>query len=251
LPLLPDNYEINKDEPEFISDKRKFHDEYGVETKLANLEFTEKEWRGYYHAYCRLTEMVDLEIGKVLDALGKNGFTDNTLVVFTSDHGDGAASHKWAAKLSLYEESSKVPLVLSWPGHIKPGQVNRQQLVSQIDILPTMIDYTGIETGVRFTGRSLRSIIENNDAPWRDYLIVELADYKPDSSRKGRMVRTPDFKYNIYSTGNNNEQFFDLLDDPGEKNNLINDSRYKNDIEKHRRMLDEWINQTDDNFKLQ
>jgi len=136
LPPLPGNYEIEENEPEFISDKRKYHDEYGLETKLANHEFSEKEWRGYYNAYCRLTEMVDVEIGKVLDGLEQNGFKENTLVVFTSDHGDGAASHKWAAKLSLYEESSKIPFVVTWPGQIQPEQVNKKHLVSQIFPLP-------------------------------------------------------------------------------------------------------------------
>jgi len=59
LPPLPPNHEIGLGEPSFVSDKRKDHDVYGMETKLANMEFSEKEWRGYFNAYCRLTEMVD------------------------------------------------------------------------------------------------------------------------------------------------------------------------------------------------
>ncbi|MCK5209916.1 MAG: sulfatase-like hydrolase/transferase, partial [Cyclobacteriaceae bacterium] len=194
LPPLPANHEISKDEPAFIADKRTDHNEYGLETKLANQEFSEKEWRGYYHAYCRLTEMVDVEIGKVMMALAKHGYEENTIVVFTSDHGDGAAAHKWAAKLSLYEESSKIPLILSWPGQITAGLVDQKHLVSQIDILPTLCDYAGIDASVSFTGESLRAIVENPAADWREYLVVELADYKPDSSRKGRMLRSSQYK---------------------------------------------------------
>ena len=250
LPPLPDNYEVDLDEPEFIIRKRLDHDEYGMETKLAYREFSEKEWRGYYRAYCRLAEMVDKEIGKVLDALSENGFGDNTIIVFTSDHGDGAASHKWAAKLSLYEESAKIPFIISWDGIISSGDKDASHLVSQIDILPTLCDYAGVSSPVDFTGRSLRSIIENPEAIWRNQLVVELADYEPDRQRKGRMLRSDKFKYNVYSSGLRNEQFFDLKADPGEINNLINDPDYREEIENHRNMLKEWLEKTEDTFNF-
>ncbi len=250
LPPLPNNYEVDPNEPEFIIRKRMDHNEYGLETKLANQEFSEKEWRGYYHAYCRLTEMVDMEIGKVLDALSENGFGNNTIIVFTSDHGDGAASHKWAAKLSLYEESSNIPFIISWDGMIPAGVKDASHLVSQIDILPTLCDYAGVRSPVDFTGRSLRPIIDDPEATWRNCLVVELADYEPDRQRKGRMLRSARFKYNIYSSGLRNEQFFDLGADPGEKNNLINDPDYKEEIEEHRNMLTEWLEKTKDTFNF-
>jgi arylsulfatase A-like enzyme len=248
LPPLPDNHETDTMEPEFILRKRMDHDEYGMETKLAYNEFGEKEWRGYYHAYCRLTEMVDSEIGKVLDALSDNGFDDNTIIIFTSDHGDGAASHKWAAKLSLYEESAKVPFIISWPDHIPSGSIDAYHLVSQIDILPTLCDYAGITTSVAFTGRSLRPVIEDPEVVWRDHLVVELADYAPDRQRKGRMLRTAKFKYNVYSSGSRNEQFYNLMEDPGEMNNLIHDPAYEVEILEHRKILREWMEKTGDTF---
>ena len=248
LPALPENFKASPDEPEFIRDKRRYHKEYGMETKLAFEEFGELEWRGYLHAYHRLTELVDGEIGKVLQALAEKGLDDNTIMVFTSDHGDGAAAHQWAAKLSLYEESSKVPLIFSWKHHIPAGRIDHQHLVSQIDILPTLCDYAGIQERPSFTGKSLRQIIEQPASLWRDYLVVELADYKPDPSRKGRMVRTADFKYNVYSKGVDNEQFFNLQDDPGECDDLARNPVYTPAIEKHRRLLKEWMEKTGDPF---
>lgn len=248
LPALPDNFKASQDEPSFINNKRQHHREYGMETKLAFDEFGELEWRGYLNAYHRLTELVDAEIGKVLEALSANNLDENTIIVFTSDHGDGATSHQWAAKLSLYEESSKVPLILSWKGHIPSGKKDQQNLVSQIDILPTLCDYAGIENKPDFTGQSLRQIIENPASDWRDFLVVELADYKPDPTRKGRMVRTAGYKYNVYSKGEDNEQFFDLMKDPGESANLVQNPAYADEIKQHRNFLQTWMDKTGDPF---
>ena len=247
LPALPFNHEINPDEPGFIREKRQNHPEYGVETQMAYTEFGMKEWRGYLNAYNRLTEMVDAEIGQVLDALKANGMWENTLIVFTSDHGDGAAAHKWAAKLSLYEESSKIPMIVVYPGEISAGRSNGN-LVSQIDILPTMLDYARIEPEMSFTGKSLRTIIEDPLADWRDCLVVELADYKRDTLRKGRMLRMDQYKYNIYSTGE--EQLFNLNGDPGEMHNLIGESGFEYIRTACQDSLWRWAESTNDHFSL-
>ena len=248
LPALPENFKASPDEPVFIKDKRHHHDAYGMETKLAYYEFDSLLWRGYLNAYHRLTEFADAEIGKVMEALTENNLDGNTIVVFTSDHGDGAASHQWAAKLSLYEESSKVPLIISWKNNIPAGIKDHQHLVSQIDILPTLCDYARIDKTPSFTGKSLRKIIEKPASGWRDYLVVELADFKPDPNRKGRMVRTADFKYNVYSKGEDNEQFFNLRNDPGECINLARNPAYEKEINNHRQLLKEWMDKTGDYF---
>jgi len=243
LPPLPHNYARNVDEPQFITDKREKHTEYGVETYLTSQEFGETEWRGYLNAYHRLTEMVDVEIGKVLQALKDNGMWENTLIVFTSDHGDGAAAHQWAAKLSLYEESANIPMIVAWPGKTKTA-VDDQHLVSQIDIVPTMLDYAGVETSATFTGSSLKPLIEGREVDWREYVVMELADFKPDPSRKGRMVRSQFYKYNRYSSGE--EQLFHLREDPGETKNLIGEAVLGGIAERHRSFLQAWASTTHD-----
>ncbi len=250
LPPLPENHDIDPDEPAFITDKRLYHKEYGLETHLAHHEFGEEEWRGYLNAYHELTELVDVEIGKVLDALEETGLDQNTIIVFTSDHGDGASAHQWAAKLSLYQESATVPLIISFPGHIVGGKINGEHLVSQIDIVPTLCDYAGIETDVTFTGSTLRPILEDGQANWRNYIVVELADYKPDRSRKGRMVRSARYKYNIFSSGARNEQLFDLQNDPGENDNLALQKNYLPILEEHRSYLRAWQEDTGDHLEV-
>ena len=249
LPALPPNHAIDEGEPEFISDKRIYHKEYGLETHLAFHEFSDLEWQGYLHAYCRLTEMVDQEIGKVLDALESNDRFKNTMIVFTSDHGDGAAAHKWSAKLSLYKESAMIPMIISYPGSIPANIINGNHLVSQIDIVPTLSDYAGIRTEEKFTGKSWRTIIDDPDAVWRSHVVVELADYKPDKSRKGRMIRDEKFKYHIFSSGNRNEQLFDLENDPDETKNLAYDPNFQSIKVELRDHLQVWMKKTNDSFE--
>jgi arylsulfatase A-like enzyme len=248
LPPLPHNHAIEKDEPKFITEKRIHHKEYGIETMFANQEFDSIEWQGYLNAYHRLTEMVDVEIGEVLQALKDNGFWENTMIVFSSDHGDGAAAHKWAAKLSFYEESASIPMIVSWPEMKEKGLVDRENAVSQIDILPTLLDYAGIESQQKFLGSSLLPLAEQKKPLWRDYTVVELADYKKDESRKGRMIRMGHFKYSIYSTGE--EQLFHVGDDPGEIQNLAYERLLSPVVKQCRDSLLEWGEQTNDDFVL-
>ncbi len=139
-----------------------------------------------------------------------------------------------------------VPLLVSWPRSIPQGKVDADHLVSQIDIVPTLCDYAGIETTGIFTGESLRPIMEQQEAAWRNFLVVELADYKPDRSRKGRMLRTKQYKYCVYTQGAANEQLFDLKNDPGENQNLAFDPAFKSVKETHRQYLETWMEQTDD-----
>ncbi|MBM1106258.1 sulfatase-like hydrolase/transferase [Aurantibacter crassamenti] len=248
LPPLPHNHGIEKGEPKFISEKRKHHKEYGVETMFANQEFDSIEWKGYLNAYHKLTEMVDVEIGKVLQSLKDNGYWENTMIVFTSDHGDGAAAHKWAAKLSFYEESATVPIIVSWPEMKNKGMVDCQNSVSQIDILPTLLDYSGIEVAHKFSGSSLLKLASQNKPKWRDYTVVELADFVKDKSRKGRMIRLGPYKYSIYSTGE--EQLFHIGNDPGEMQNLVDEPLLASVVKKCQDSLEEWGRDTKDDFIL-
>src|SRR6185436_8764125 len=108
--------------------------------------------------YYRMIEKVDGQIGRVLgalDALGPAG--RNTLVVFTSDHGECAGAHGFSEKVVFYEESVRVPLILAWPGRIASGR--REQLVNTgVDLLPTLLDFAGLAAVPGLPGRSLRPL---------------------------------------------------------------------------------------------
>jgi arylsulfatase A-like enzyme len=94
----------------------------------------------------------------------------------------------------------------------------------------------------------MKPVIESPSADWRNFLVTELADFKPDPSRKGRMMRTSDYKYNLYSNGE--EQLYRLSDDPGEMVNLAASTDFDIEIERHRQLLEEWAIDTQDTFAL-
>lgn len=249
LPPLPSNFQCDPQEPDFIKQCRN-RTRYGAEVSLTH-KFTSENWRQYLFHYYRYTEMVDAQIGRILEALEFAGLEENTLIIFTSDHGDGVCSHHWAVKLSLYEEPSKVPFIVTWFGKTPQGRVDSTHLISGLDVLPTMLGFAGVDIPKELEGRNVKQIIDNPSAPWRSYLITELA---PDPEKKdfiARMVRTERYKYNVYSWGKNNEQLYDINKDPKELHNLAQDQSMKNTIEKHKLILKQWAESTKDYFNEQ
>ena len=129
--------------------------------KNARENFTDNQWRHHRWAYCRLTEMVDQKIQLILNGLKESGQEENTLVIFSSDHGDMDASHRMEHKSTLYEESANIPFMAMWKGQIPVGQVDDEHLISNgLDLLPTVCDYAGIAGKSDPRGRSLRPLFE-------------------------------------------------------------------------------------------
>jgi len=234
-PLTP-NHNVPENEPEGITldytEVRPFR-------SWVRQNWTEDDWRLHRWAYCRLTEMVDREIGIVLDALAAAGGEDNTLIVFTSDHGDHDSSHKLEHKSIPYEEAARIPFFMSWKGRIRPGGVDDAHLVSNgLDLLPTLCDYAGVDVPAGRPGSSVRPLAERKEPPWRGHVVVE--------SQNGRMIRSDRFKYCVYESGRNREQFTDLTNDPGETNNLAAKAEFEAEVKEHRRLLAEWVDTTGD-----
>jgi arylsulfatase A-like enzyme len=205
-PTLPLNYEPQHEEPRAIAhllDGRNFR-------KNARQHYTDKQWRMHRWAYCRLTETVDQQVQTILDALRESGQEENTLILFSSDHGDMDAAHRMEHKSVLYEESVGVPFLAMWKGHIPAGQVDTTHLISSgLDLLPTVGDYAGVKAVADPRGRSLRPLLEGKKVNWRKTLGVE--------SEVGRMVVSSEgLKYIRYEYGENEEQLLDLRRDPYE-----------------------------------
>jgi len=231
-PPLPANFEIPESEPEAVlaGDTRGFRTH-------ARKDWTPEQWRLHRWAYARLTERVDAEIGVVLTALRETGLEKNTLIVFLSDHGDMDASHRLEHKSVVYDEASRVPLIVSWNGVTGPGLVDKQHLVSTgQDLIPTLCDFAGIPAPASLKGRSVRALAEGQTPPlWRDALVVE--------NGNSRILRSARYKYVVYASGARREQLVDMIADPGEMKNLALNPAAAPVLKEHRRLLKEWYQQ--------
>ena len=242
LPPLPAGFEPAEDEPDFIRRCRQ-RTHYGPENTCTR-DWDRGHWRRYLREYHALTERADAETGRILHALRDAGLEEDTLVAFTSDHGEGMARHRWVVKLMLWESVVSVPLTLSWPGVIPRGRV-RDQLASGLDLLPTLCDYAGLSVPAGVVGRSLRGPLEEN-GPGREYIVTELHPDDQDLGFAARIVVSQRHKYAAFSEGRPREVLFDLEADPGETRDLAADPSHSPALAAHRRCLRQWIEETGD-----
>jgi len=232
-PPLPANHEPQADEPKAV---RKLLQTRGFRWN-ARQNYSDEDWRLHRWAYHRLTERVDRQIQVVLDALRASGREENTVVIFTSDHGDMDSAHKMEHKTALYDEAARIPFLVMHKGTAPAGRVDREHLVSNgLDLLPTVCDYAGVpEAKADPRGRSLRPLIEGRPvADWRKMLGVE--------SQIGRMVVGDRIKYIRYDFDGREEQLLDLAKDPGETRSVTDDPAYANRLARLREAYEtEWF----------
>ncbi len=249
LPPLPDNFAIPENEPAAIrmiqAKNRDFH--------YPTNRWSDAEWRQYLWGYYRLVEKVDREIEKVLDALRDSGHEDSTIIIFTSDHGEGVASHHWNQKQILYEQAVRVPLLIAHPLASNPGGTSDALVSTGIDFMPTILGAAGVASppGPSY-GQSLEPLARGSSESWdRRYVVAETTFGRGrDDGVSGRMLRTERYKYIVYNTGAGREQLFDLEADPGETTNLAEDPAHRSALDEHRILISDWAAETNDRFPL-
>ena len=172
----------------------------------------------------------------MLDALRDQGLEDDTLVVFTTDHGEMLGGHRWISKDIFYEESARTPLIVRHPYKIAPGTVNTDALVGTIDLMPTILDLAGVPIPSGLDGRSFKAQCrgeENGD--FRELFSVNM---------DGRMVRFGPYKYvRSEYDGETYEVLIDLDADPEEATNVFGRPGYESVSAQARQRLDEWLEQ--------
>jgi len=212
------------------------------------------DWRKYRWAYYRMVELADKEIGRILSTLREEGMEENTVIIFTSDHGDGIGAHRWAQKNMFYDECSRIPFIVSQPGATKVG--TSDFLVNNgLDIMPTICDYAGAKVPAKCKGVSLRGIAEDNKPQKkRKYVACStrfVQDLREDGgpiNLEGRMIRTKDFKYYIFDHGKQPEMLIDMKNDPGEMENLAGNPDYEKVLAEHREMFVKYKKESGDGF---
>ncbi len=184
-------------------------------------------------AYYAMIELIDDNVGRMLDALEDSDQLDNTVVIFMSDHGEMLGDHGLLLKgCRFYEGLVRVPLILSWKGRFLPGQ-RRQALVELIDIAPTLLELAGLPIPARMQGRSLQQLLHDENAAdsHRDFARCEYYSALNPSAREGftgsyaTMIRDDRYKLVIYH-GHGIGEIFDLQDDPDEFENLWDNPSY-------------------------
>ncbi len=246
LPELPANFEIDD------LRKRPLPIQYLCcsHRRLAQASrWSEDNYRHYLAAYYHFTNRVDSEIGRVLAALDRSDAAENTLIVFLADHGEGMAAHRMVTKqIGFYEEMVRVPLIFAGAGVEPRGAVAAEPLVSSIDVFPTLCEIAGIESPAGLRGRSLGPHFRGQaGGVGHPYVVSEWETEFGYVVSPGRMVRTPRHKYTRYLEGDG-EELYDLQADPGETRTLVDDPAAADLLFEHRRLLDEHLRRTDDDF---
>lgn len=183
-------------------------------------------------AYYALTTFLDEQIGRILEALERSGEADNTVVVYTTDHGEHLGEHGLWFKKTFFDESAKVPLIVSWPREY-PGGQRRAQVVSLVDIARTLLDWGETREPYRSDGASLDGILRDAQAPWEnvaigDFIGVDemvMATDHPSAGRPRRMIRAGRYKLNYFYE--NAPELYDLEADPGEWHDLAADPAHR------------------------
>jgi len=197
-------------------------------------------------AYFAMVTRLDALLGIVFDALDRNGILNNTLIVYTADHGEQIGEHGLWWKQTFYEGSVKVPAIISWPAKLPQG-VHIDRVTSQLDLNATMLDLAGAPALPSSVGRSLLPVLENPDTPnWDDVAFSEYCTRPNDplhspagKSWQHRMVRKGDWKL-IYYHGMPS-QLFNLVNDPDELVDLSSVSEYADVVKRLTDMvLDGW-----------
>ena len=233
-------------------------------------------------SYYNCMQRLDVAVGMVLKELADSGKSDNTLIIYLSDHGPDFPR----AKKTIREGGSRVPLIMSWKGHLPKGRVE-SRLVSSLDILPTILNIAGIRR-LRddLDGMSLLPLFDTPSARWREYLFTEFTLHWPETYYPGRAVRDRRFKlvhnllpdrknpvYDIYLVQQRPETFtpneltnvpkhiqqayhifrhppefelYDLQKDPWEFHNLAEDPDYAEPLRRLKKRLAKWQEETDD-----
>ncbi|MHB1178440.1 MAG: sulfatase [Daejeonella sp.] len=183
-------------------------------------------------AYFSAISFVDAQIGRVLDALDSLGLSDNTIIVFWSDHGYHLGEHGLWFKQSCFEESAKSPLIISVPGVKSAGKICRRT-VELIDIYPTLAELTDLVPPANIQGHSLFPLLRNPEAAWDHPAFTQVQR----GNVPGHSVRTEIWRYTEWGFGEMGEELYNEEADPQELHNLAANSKYADVVKQMKALL--------------
>jgi arylsulfatase A-like enzyme len=205
--------------------------------------WTWENWAPVVSRYLGEVSLMDAQVGRILDELDRTGLSRDTLVIFTTDHGDLCGSHGLIDKhYVMYDDVVHVPFIARWPGRIAPGSRSDSFVCHAIDLAATFCELAGKTVPDTFQGQSLVPIFEGGQNGREDILAMYQGNQFGLYSQ--RMLRGRRFKYVLNASAE--DEFYDLHNDPGEHHNLAYHPEYASEISFSRHRLIAWMEEIKD-----
>lgn len=201
-----------------------FSDKYGVPCASPAPPDREEVWRRSIAIHHGMVKLMDEEIGKVIKLLKDNGLYDNTIVIFTTDHGDYLGNHGFRGKgFPSFEEVYNIPLIIK-SGTAKNHGLRSNAIISTIDLSPTILDIAGLSVPPEMEGISQKALLEGRKEKIRNATIIE--DRAVEKGFYQKMIVTKKYKL-VYYYGQSYGELYDLSADPDQYNNLWDNSKFE------------------------
>ncbi|HUP65152.1 MAG TPA: sulfatase [Thermoanaerobaculia bacterium] len=190
------------------------------ERKRRNLEIMVKD-------YYRVLMSVDDNVGRVLDFLDAEKLARDTIVIYTSDNGFFLGEFGLYDKRLMYEPSIRIPLVVRYPEGFEAGHVDKEHMILNVDVLPTLLQLSGVPVPLGIHGRSFAPLLRGRKVPWRDAFLYEYYEYPAGHCvRKNRGIRTDRWKLIHFFEQPEEWELYDLRNDPDETRNLASSTAH-------------------------
>ncbi|MEG1011985.1 MAG: sulfatase-like hydrolase/transferase [Ruthenibacterium sp.] len=226
---------ISQIEPHHQNDHARFEGPDGSKGDFKDYEVpgdlagTGGNWRENYPDYLGQCHSLDANVGRLIDTLKAQGEWDNTILIYTADHGSHFCTRNKEYKRSCHDGCTHIPMIISGPGFEGGNRV--EELVSLLDIPATLLDCAGIAVPADFQRGSLKKLVHGDRKGWPQDIFMQISE-----NQVGRAIRTKDWKYSVRADANGwteskadiyyEDYLYDLNADPFEKHNLAQDARY-------------------------
>jgi arylsulfatase A-like enzyme len=240
--FVPEPYASMID-PDDVPLPASFHDTFEGRTRMAERMSRcwpvtdvqdEHDWRRLIARYWEFCMLLDDQVGRILSALDELALADDTLVLFTTDHGDmqGAHGGMYDKGMFMFEETYHIPMLARWPGVTPPGAIC-DAFVSNMDVASTALDAPGVPVPDAHDGHSLAPLLRDSDADWADDVYCQFTGYRVLATM--RMVRWSHYKY-VFNA-HDYDEFYDLAADPNELHNVVSDPAHRAAAQEGRQRL--------------